>query len=184
MKYYIAKLVFFVTGWKLETTAELIERAKNTVTVAAPHTSNQDFIFSLGAFWLMRLPLKFLIKDSYTKWYFLGFFTWLGGIGVSRIQRKNLVGYSVELLEMTDYNLMLAPEGTRKKVDKWKTGFYHIAKEAGVNISLGYLDYSLKRAGLLAVLSPDNLESTLGEIEAYYAPVKGKKPENYNLKIY
>jgi 1-acyl-sn-glycerol-3-phosphate acyltransferase len=94
------------------------------------------------------------------------------------------VGYSVELLEMTNYNLMLAPEGTRKKVDKWKTGFYHIAKEAGVNISLGYLDYSMKRAGLLAVLSPDNLESTLSEIEAYYAPVKGKKPENYNLKIY
>ena len=184
MKYYIAKLVFFLAGWTLETTPELTERAKNSVTVAAPHTSNQDFVFSLGAFWLMRLPLKFLIKDDYTKWYFFGFFTWLGGIGVNRSDRKNLVGYSVELLKTTHYNLMLAPEGTRKKVDKWKTGFYQIAKQAEVDISLGFLDYSLKRAGLLAVLHPDDLESTLRKIEAYYAPVKGKKPENYNLKIY
>lgn len=184
MKYYIAKLVFKVAGWKLEVAPELIERAKNTVTVAAPHTSNQDFIFSLGAFWLMRLPLKFLIKDSYTKWYFFGFFTWLGGIGVNRSQRKDLVSYSVELLKTTNYNLMIAPEGTRKKVDKWKTGFYHIAKDAGVDISLGYLDYSLKRAGLLAVLNPDDLESTLSKIEDLYAPIQAKNPENYNIKIY
>ena len=184
MKYYIAKLVFFVAGWKVEATPELKVRAKNTVTVAAPHTSNQDFIFSLGAFWLMKLPLKFLIKDSYTKWYFFGFFTWLGGIGVSRGERKNLVGYSVELLKTTNYNLLLAPEGTRKKVDKWKTGFYHIAEGASVDISLGFLDYSRKRAGLLAVLTPDNLETTLSKIEALYIPIQGKNPENYNLKIY
>tara|TARA_B100000768_G_scaffold153648_1_gene149949 strand:+ start:49 stop:603 length:555 start_codon:yes stop_codon:yes gene_type:complete len=184
MKYYIAKLVFKVAGWKLEVAPELIERAKNTVTVAAPHTSNQDFIFSLGAFWLMRLPLKFLIKDSYTKWYFFGFFTWLGGIGVNRSQRKDLVSYSVELLKTTNYNLMLSPEGTRKKVDKWKTGFYHIAKGAGVDISLGYLDYSLKTAGLLDVLNPDDLEPTLSKVADLYAPIQGKNPENYNIKIY
>ena len=79
---------------------------------------------------------------------------------------------------------MIAPEGTRKKVDKWKTGFYHIAKDAGVDISLGYLDYSLKRAGLLAVLNPDDLESTLSKIEDLYAPIQAKNPENYNIKIY
>ena len=184
MKYYIAKFIFFLAGWKLKATPELIQRAQNTVTVAAPHTSNQDLIFSLGAFWLMRLPLKFLIKDFYTKWYFLGFFKWLGGIGVNREQRSNIVEHSAEILRSTDFNLMISPEGTRKFVDKWKTGFYHIAVKGGVDISLGFLDYKEKKAGLLDVVTPGELDSTMKQIQTLYKPISGKNPELFNTNLH
>lgn len=184
MKYAIAKLVFWISGWKLDASQELQKRAQNTVTLAAPHTSNWDIVYSLGAFWLMRIPVKFLIKDFYMKWYFFGFFKWLGGIGVNRKQRSNLVGTSAQILRDTDFNLMISAEGTRKRVDAWRTGFYHIAKEANVGISLGYLDYSKKSAGLLGVVTPGEIENTLDEIQRLYADVKGKYPELYNPKIH
>lgn len=184
MKYAIAKVLFWLTGWKLDASPELIARAKNTVTLAAPHTSNWDTFYSLGGFWLMKLPVRFLIKDFYMKWYFFGFFKWLGGIGVSRKQRTNLVETSAEILRTTNVNLMISGEGTRNRVDKWKTGFYHIAKNAEVDISLGYLDYEKKQAGLLEVLKVEDMDTTFSKVEKLYSSVKGKFPEKYNPKIY
>lgn len=184
MKYAIAKIVFWITGWKLDAPDELKKQALNTVTLAAPHTSNWDIVYSLGAFWLMRMPVKFLIKDFYMNWYFFGFFKWLGGIGVNRKQRTNLVETSAGILRDTDFNLMISAEGTRKRVDKWRIGFYHIAKQADVDISLGYLDYAKKSAGLLGVVKAGEMNTTLDEIEAQYKDVKGRYPELYNPKIH
>ena len=184
MKYTIAKLVFWISGWKLDATPELKKKSLNTVTIAAPHTSNWDIVYSLGAFWLMRMPVKFLIKDFYMNWYFFGFFKWLGGIGVNRKQRSNLVETSAQILRDTNFNLMISPEGTRKRVDQWRMGFYHIAKQANVDISLGYLDYSKKSAGLLDVVAVGELEATLNQIQELYKEVQGKQPELYNPNIY
>ena len=124
MKYLIARFVFLITGWKLIATKEDITAAQNSVMIAAPHTSNYDLVYALGTFWLMRLPLKFFIKDFYTKWYFFGFFKWMGAIGVNRSKRNNLVEHAAELLR-SDKNmtLMVPAEGTRKRVDKWKPAF-------------------------------------------------------------
>ena len=102
MKYLMAKIVFWLTGWTLDASKEQIAAARNTVMIAAPHTSNYDLVFAMGTFWLMRLPVKFFIKDFYTKWYFFGFFKWLGAIGVDRSKRSNLVDYATELLVKRD----------------------------------------------------------------------------------
>lgn len=185
MKYYIAKLIFAVTGWKLDASEEKIAAAKNTVMIAAPHTSNWDLIFSLSAFWLMGLPVRFFIKDFYTRWYFLGFFRWLGAIGVDRSKRGNLVDFAAQLLQEHDDLVILVPaEGTRKRVEKWKTGFFHIAEISGKNISLGYLDYEKKMAGILDVLPVEDKQRTFDKIQAAYSQVQGKYPELYNPKIH
>ena len=183
MKYLIGKIVFFFIGWRVEATEEMKKRARNTVTIAAPHTSNFDTILALGTFWQMRLPMKFLIKDFYTKWYFFGFFTWLGAIGVNRAQRSNLVATSAQLMKEQDINLIISPEGTRSFTDKWKSGFYYIAKEAGVDISLGFVDYKNKVAGITKIISPTTLEETKAELTAFYRDIQGKYPEKFNTNM-
>jgi len=180
MKYLIGKVVFFLIGWQVEASEEMKMKARNTVTIAAPHTSNFDTILALGTFWQMRLPMKFLIKDLYTKWYFFGFFTWLGAIGVNREQRSNLVATSAQLMQEQDINLIISPEGTRSYTEKWKSGFYYIAKEAGVDISLGFVDYKNKKAGITKVISPTTLEETKAELTAFYKDIQGKYPEKFN----
>ena len=185
MKYIIAKLIFALTGWKIDASKEMIEAARNTVMIAAPHTSNFDFVFTLGAFWLMRLPVKFFIKDFYTKWYFLGLFKWLGAIGVDRSKNGDLVNYATELMKnRSDIILMVPAEGTRKAVDRWKTGFYHIALNSGKNISLGYLDYEKKYAGILEVIPVEETKKTFDRIEVAYSSITAKYPELYNKKIH
>jgi 1-acyl-sn-glycerol-3-phosphate acyltransferase len=185
MKYLIAKVVFFLLGWSLDASKENIAKAKHTVMIAAPHTSNWDLIFALGAFWLMRLPIKFFIKDFYTQWYFFGFFKWLGGIGVDRSKRSNLVDHAVRMMNsQQEITLMVPAEGTRKRVEKWKTGFYHIAQQSGTNISLGFLDYQKKHAGILKVIAVNEFERTMDEIQSAYASVQARHPEWYNTTIY
>ena len=99
MKYIISRIILGLIGWKVVAPEEIKKKARNTVTIAAPHTSNFDTFLALGTFWQMRLPMKFLIKDFYTKWYFFGFFTWLGAVGVNREQRSNLVATSAQLMK-------------------------------------------------------------------------------------
>lgn len=183
MKYLIGKIVFYFIGWRVEASEEIKKRAQNTVTIAAPHTSNFDTLLALGTFWQMRLPMKFLIKDFYTKWYFFGFFTWLGAIGVNREQRSNLVATSAQLMKEQDINLIISPEGTRSYAEKWKSGFYFIAKEAGVDISLGFVDYKNKVAGITKVISPTTLEETKAELTAFYKDIEGKYPEKFNTNM-
>ena len=185
MKYLIARFFFFISGWKLVATQEDIKAAQNSVMIAAPHTSNYDLVYAVGTFWLMRLPLKFFIKDFYTRWYFFGFFKWMGAIGVNRSKRNNLVDHAAELLR-SDINmtLMVPAEGTRKRVEKWKTGFYQIAKKAGTPISLGFLDYEKKHAGILKVIPCGEELDTFTEIEKTYENVVGKHPKLYNKKIF
>jgi 1-acyl-sn-glycerol-3-phosphate acyltransferase len=185
MKYIIAKFIFLLTGWKLDASKENIEAARNSVMIAAPHTSNFDLIFTLGAFWLMRLPIKFFIKKFYMKWYFFGVFKWLGAIGVDRSKNGDLVSYATELMKVrNDITLMVPAEGTRRAVDRWKTGFYYIALHSGKSISLGYLDYKKKQAGILEVIPTDEKDKTFDRIEAVYSSISAKHPEYYNKKIH
>jgi len=185
MKYLIAKIVFWLTGWTVDASIEQRAAARNTVMIAAPLTSNYDLVFAMGTFWLMRLPVKFFIKDFYTKWYFFGFFKWLGAIGVDRSKRSNLVDYATELLiERDDITIMVPAEGTRKAVEKWKTGFYHIAVKSGKNISLGYLDYGKKYAGILDIIPAGAQKATFDQIQSIYENVTAKYPELYNKVIH
>jgi 1-acyl-sn-glycerol-3-phosphate acyltransferase len=105
---------------------------------------------------------------------------WLGGIAVNREKSTNLVAASVDAIRAADgpLQLVVPPEGTRSKVRYWKTGFYHIAHGAGVPIVLSYMDYARKISGLGPVFHPTgDIDRDMETIKAFYAPFKGKNPD-------
>lgn len=184
MKKLIAKFVFFIFGWKADYKKEY--KVTKTVMLASPHTSNYDLVYALGVYWMEGIDAKFLIKNTYTKSFFGFFFKWLGAIGVDRSKHNNLVDYSVELFNKSKKLVLMVPaEGTRHRVEKWKTGFYHIAKNANVPVSFGFLDYGKKLAGVGDVYTLTGVfEADMQYIQDFYATIEAKHPEKYNQKIF
>lgn len=185
MKKAFGKFIFFIFGWKLKTLDDM-SAVSHSVMVAAPHTSNWDFLFAIAGFWIMELDVRYFIKDTYTRSPFGFFFKWTGALGVNRDARNNFVDYTIDLLKEKDQLIILVPaEGTRKRVDKWKKGFYHIAKGANVPISLGYLDFGKKVAGIADVFTPtENEEADFQRIQEVYKQFTPRHPEQYNEQIY
>lgn len=184
MKKIIAHLVFLIYGWKSDYPKEY--KIPKTVMIAAPHTSNWDLIFALAVYWKEGIKAQFLIKDSYTKGLKGYFFRWLGAIGVDRSKHNNLVDFAVKLYNSSEsLILMVPPEGTRKKAERWKTGFYHMAKNANVPVSLGFLDYKNKIAGVGGTYKLTGVfENDMEHIQDFYKNIEGKFPEQYNKSIY
>jgi 1-acyl-sn-glycerol-3-phosphate acyltransferase len=153
------------------------------VVIAAPHTSNWDFVYALGAYREMGLPVRYLAKKELFRFPFKKLFTATGGIPVERKKSRNQVDAIVELFGKTEeLYLMMAAEGTRKWVEKWKSGFYVAAQQAGVPILMGFLDYRTKTAGFGPALYPSgNIEADMAKIKAFYSTVTGKFPELFNL---
>lgn len=184
MKKIIGSLVLFIFGWKDYYPDKF--KAQKTVMIAGPHTSNWDLIFALAVYWKKEKKAQFLIKNNYTKGLHGYIFKWMGAIGVDRSKHNNLVDYAVSLFKTNDELILMVPaEGTRKRVEKWKTGFYHIAKNANIPVSFGFLDYKKKIAGVgdLYKLSHD-FEKDMLYIQNFYKDISAKFPEQYNPKIF
>ncbi|UYW00436.1 1-acyl-sn-glycerol-3-phosphate acyltransferase [Flavobacterium agricola] len=182
----IGKFLFFLGGWKIKNNLDL-SRIDKCVLVCAPHTSNWDFYYTVIAFWQMGIPYKLFIKDAWTKPWYGYFIKKLGGIGVDRSQRNNMVDFAASLLKNNSKMYLLnTPEGTRGYAEKWKKGFYYIAQQAEVPILLAFCDYEKKEAGIKAEITIANksLEEVFQEIEAHYQDVTAKYPELFNKKIY
>ena len=184
MKKLIARFVFWITDWK--TDLAHMEIARKSVMIAAPHTSNWDLVYMMGALWLHELPVKFFIKDSYTKGIHGGYFRWLGGIGINRKESGNMVETAAQLFEKEkNLIIIIPPEGTRKRVDKWKKGFYFIAQKANVPVSFGFLDYKEKIGGVGGYIHlTDSFENDMEKIQTFYKTKTGKYPELYKEEIY
>ncbi len=171
-------------GWKVKVTDP--KRLSPSVMVAAPHTSNWDFPIALSCFWYMGVDVRYFIKSEYTRGVFGWLFKWTGALGVDRSNKGNkLVDHAIDLLRKKDMVILVPAEGSRKAVEKWRTGFYHIALGAEVPVSLGYLDYKEKEGGVLDLfqLSGD-FEKDMQHIQQLYKPITGKFPENYNPDIF
>jgi 1-acyl-sn-glycerol-3-phosphate acyltransferase len=150
------------------------------VMIAAPHTSNWDFSVMLSVAFAFEIKLSWMGKNTLFKWPFGSFFRYLGGIPVNRSRSENAVHRMVQLFnEVEALVLGIPPEGTRRKVRTWKTGFYHIAHGANVPIALGFIDYERKASGVGPIIQPTgDIDIDMKEIHAFYATVKGKHPSN------
>ncbi|MBA3899585.1 MAG: lysophospholipid acyltransferase family protein [Bacteroidetes bacterium] len=175
--------VFKSKGWKIE--GGIPKGVKKCVLIAAPHTSNWDFLFGLGALHEFKLDVKYLAKKELFRFPLRGMFISLGGVPVDRSKSSSMVDAMVSLIKSKDEIIvMIPPEGTRKRVEKWKSGFYHVAHGAGVPIVLGYLDYKRKIAGIGPAIYPTgNKEEDFRKIEEFYRDVAPRFPENFNPKI-
>lgn len=150
------------------------------VLIGAPHTSNWDFPVMLTVVLKLRLKLYWMGKHSLFRFPFGGLMRWLGGIPIDRSRAHGMVEQVTQRYqESSQLVVLIPPEGTRSKVREWRTGFYHIARNAGVPILMGYLDAERKEAGLADFFHPtDDVEADIRAIRAFYATKKGIRPEN------
>jgi 1-acyl-sn-glycerol-3-phosphate acyltransferase len=149
------------------------------VLIAAPHTSNWDFIFLLAFAWYYGVEISWLGKREMFRWPFGGFFERLGGIPVARASSGNMVDRMKDQFDAHERLCLVVPvEGTRSYVDYWKSGFYHIARAAGVPIVMSYLDYPRKLGGFGAALMPTgDIPVDMDAIRAFYDGKQGKHVE-------
>lgn len=173
--------IFKLSGWR--TATGIPPEVKKCVVIAAPHTSNWDFVYSLGAAHLMGVRLKYLAKKELFKGPLGAIMRSTGGIPVERSRNTAMVDYMVQLLQESDeLRLMIPAEGTRKRVERWKSGFYHVALKAGVPVYLAYLDYKKKEAGFgIPVYMTGDKEKDAAVIKNFYADKTAKYPELFNL---
>ena len=165
---FLCGAYFNLAGWKIKGT--IPENIKQCVVIAAPHTSNFDFPITIGFFNIMKKPIRYLGKKELFSFPLGIIMRATGGIAVDRSKKNNLVDHMASLFdEYEQLYLVIPPEGTRSKVEEWKTGFYHVAVKTKLPIALGYLDYEKKEAGVLAMFYPTgNLEVDLPKIKSYY----------------
>ncbi len=169
-------LALKLSGWRTEGRLPDIPKF---VMIAAPHTSNWDFVLLLFMAFAFRVKVYWMGKDALFRQPFYGLFKWLGGIPIDRSKSNNVVSQSIQQFNNND-KLVLAipPSGTRKKVFYWKSGFYHIANGAEVPIALSFLDYGRKVGGFGPTIKPTgNIEEDMKSIKAFYADISGKYPE-------
>ncbi len=170
--------LFKINGWKVKQPE--FKEAHHCVLVGAPHTSNWDFVYALAAMRILKIPMRYLIKNSWLKPPFGWFIKPTGAIGVNRSVKTGLVEEVAELFSThSELALIVTPEGTRKKMPTIKSGFYHMALKADVPIVLSYLDYKNKEAGIGMVLDPKmGYEAVLKAMVAYYSNIPACYPEN------
>jgi 1-acyl-sn-glycerol-3-phosphate acyltransferase len=172
---------FKLKGWKVGGT--IPPGISKCVVIAAPHTSNWDFVYALATYRILNLPVNYLAKVELFRFPIKGILKATGGIPVIRSRSQNLVETIVEKFNQSEHlYLMIPAEGTRKRVDKWKSGFYHVALGAKVPIMLGFLDYKNREAGFGKILYPSgDIEKDLSLIKEFYCTKTGKHPELFNI---
>lgn len=155
-----------------------------SVLMMAPHTSIMDFVIGLSAMQYYDLHANTIIKKEFFVFPLKSLLKKLGGIPVDRKHVRNFVQHVADIIKERDrITLIICPEGTRKKTDNWKRGFYQIAMEAGVPISLGFIDYKTRTCGIMSIFYPTgDYEKDLKEIQKQYYGLEGYRKGRFNLE--
>jgi len=178
-KYFLKSLFtlwFKLSGWKV---CKFPPEGAG-VAIAAPHTSNWDFIYALGAAILQDVKIYFSIKDSMCKIPVLGtWLMWLGAMPIDRSSKgQGQVDQIKDFIESQKGNrvfFLFTPEGTRGAVTKWKTGFYHVAQGCNLPIFLAKVDYLNKETGVFHTFKlTGDKENDIQAIQASYKSIHGK----------
>ena len=178
---FAAALGWFIMGlrgWRVEGAFPDIPRM---VLIVAPHTSNWDFPTGLLVKLAMRMGGRFVGKHTLFRGPFGVVMRWLGGVPVDRSAAAGFVEESARVVRESErMTLVVAPEGTRKRSDKWKSGFYRIAVAAGVPIFPVAFDYSRRVIVFGPLFHPTgDYEKDLAEIQSHFEARMAAKPENY-----
>jgi 1-acyl-sn-glycerol-3-phosphate acyltransferase len=162
-----------VLGWRIE--GDIPDHPR-MVAIVAPHTSNWDFPVGLLARYALRLDASWLGKHT----LFRPPFGWImrrwGGIAVDRSASHDVVAQTTrQFSSRPRVFLVIAPEGTRKQVSRWKTGFWHIARGAGVPILPIAFDWGSRVIRILPAFTPrENVDDDVMELQSKYAGIHGR----------
>lgn len=174
---FLAKFIFYkLLRWELIGSFPQLDKC---VIIVAPHTSWVDFPLGVVVRRIINLEINFIAKKSLFKAPFGWYFRWMGGAPIDRSKRCDTVQAAARIFEeRKHFRLALAPEGTRKKVSAFKTGFYYIAKAAKVPIIMVAFDYGNRRVKVSEPHFPTENEKADFEIyHAFFKGVKGKIPD-------
>jgi len=178
----LISILLRLSGWKTLSSREGLPQ--KAVIVMCPHTSNWDFVWGrLGMSAIGMKNVKFLIKKESFFFPVGPLIKSLGALPVDRSRSAPLLMQVVKMFnEHEQMYLVITPEGTRKLNKNWKKGFFNIAREAGVPIILGYLDYKTKTGGLGPIITQvEDYDKTLEIIQDFYLDKQAKFPENFSL---
>jgi 1-acyl-sn-glycerol-3-phosphate acyltransferase len=165
-------------GWKI--TGTILPEIKKCVMITVPHTSAHDFYLGIFTRGVTGLEMNFVAKKELFKFPFGAYFRWMGGEPLDRSGGLNKVDAIANIFTKREtFRLAIAPEGTRKKVTEWKTGFYYIAMKANVPIIPVVFNFGKKEVKLCEAFYPTgNIDSDIKTLEQNYIGVLGKIPEN------
>lgn len=172
---FLATFIFTkLLGWKIE--GDMAPHIKKAVVIVVPHTSWHDFY--IGAFTrkILNLQINFIAKKELFKFPFGWYFKWMGGAPIDRKSNQNMVQQAVEIFKSREeFRLAIAPEGTRKKVEKWKSGFYYIALKAEIPIIPVAFDYKTKTVKIDNPFYPSgNFPLDIEKLTTFFNDVEGK----------
>lgn len=175
---WLGRQLLRLSGWRID--GSLPDRRKLLVLVA-PHTSNWDFFFGMSAVLALGLRAHWMAKHTLFRWGVGPILRWLGGIPVNRGEPYGVVDQLVERFRVEEaFVLGITPEGTRKKVKQWKTGFHRIAVQAELPIVLAFFDYRQRIVGIGPEIFPSaDLDRDLARIMAFYKQWLPRHPENF-----
>lgn len=168
---WIGRSLLRLGGWRMEGEFPDLPRL---VLIGAPHSSNWDGVWGLGAKLALGLDIRILGKDSLFRVPLLGYVLQrMGVIPVDRAAAHGVVQQSVALIRGNErFWYGLAPEGTRKRVERWKTGFWKIAKAADVPVLPAYFHYGRRVVGIGPVFHlGDDMHADIARIQAWYRTV-------------
>ena len=170
----LGRSILRVFGWRMAGAFPDIPKA---VVIAAPHSSNWDGLLGFGAKFGMGVKLSILGKDALIRIPLLGrILRWQGVIPVDRSAPHGVVGQAAQAIRDADRMwYAIAPEGTRRWVERWKPGFWHIARNAGVPVIPAYFDYANKVIGIGPPFElSDDMHADIARIQRWYKPYKGR----------
>ena len=172
----IGKFFLTITGWKFKGD---IPRSDRIILVAGPHTSNWDFLLALAFIFGLNLNIFWIGKHTLFKNGFSKIMRKLGGIPVDRASPELLMNEVSHIVKKQQGVIIaISPEGTRKKVERLKSGFLRIAKTTNSQILLAGIDFESKLIHLGKLFQPSgNTESDLLNVHNYFRQFKGKRPE-------
>ena len=172
----LGRVLCWWMGWKPVGDYPTVPKA---LFLASPHTSLWDGIIMVSIAWAMGVRLSWITKKETVRFPLRRFMTFFGAVPVDRTKRSDTVAQVAEQFkERRGMYLAIAPAGTRKKRDYWKSGFYHMARQANVPIICGYLDYARKEGGIrdIVVLTGD-VAADMDRIRGVYAGIEACYPE-------
>jgi 1-acyl-sn-glycerol-3-phosphate acyltransferase len=178
MKKRFCKWLLRCIGWNIGPAGDDLNKC---VICVAPHTSNTDFIVGQLYYAAIGRRASFLMKKE---WFFFPFnllFKCMGGVPVDRRKKSSVTEQMANEFSRRDlFRLVITPEGTRKKVDDWKRGFYYIALKAQVPIQIAYLNYKKKEAGIRTTFYPTgNADEDIHTIRSYYQGMRGRHRDRF-----
>ncbi|MFL2656192.1 MAG: 1-acyl-sn-glycerol-3-phosphate acyltransferase [Burkholderiaceae bacterium] len=178
IKSKLSSLTLNFFSWKVKNSPPITSKY---VLIAAPHTSNWDFLLMLLTSYKTNVPLKWMGKKSLFKWPFSSLMIALGGVPINRDKRGSVVSVTAtKIMNASKFVLVVPPEGTRSKTEFWKSGFLYIARESKIPIVFSYLDYKKKEIGFSAPINQTLHSKKIIEIaDTFYKNVTGLYPENF-----